>query len=295
MKPLTFLITGATAGIGRHAALHLARAGHRVFATGRREAALASLAQEARGTKLETLRLDVTDAESIESARGEIERRTNGYGIDVLVNNAGYGLVAPIDSLEQADLRAQFETNVFGVVAMIRAFVPPMRSRGFGRIVNVSSVGGRVTFPFMGAYNATKYALESISDAARMELSPFGIRVSLIEPGVIKSEFADVAMSTAKLAPGSPYAAVLADADGMKKRFEATEVGPMTVTRAIERAATARRPRARYVAPKRTYIFLALFKLLPTRWVDAMLRAASGLTPKKLGLGRSEVELQTSA
>jgi NAD(P)-dependent dehydrogenase (short-subunit alcohol dehydrogenase family) len=285
MKPLTFLITGATAGIGRHAALHLARAGHRVFATGRRESALASLQEEAHGLALETLRLDVTDAASIEAARVEIAARTNGHGIDVLVNNAGYGLVAPVDALEPSDLRAQFETNVFGLVAMIRAFVGPMRARGSGRIINVSSVGGRVTFPFMGAYNATKHAVESISDAARMELAPFGIRVSVIEPGVIKSEFADVAMSTAKLPPGSPYAAVLADADGMKKRFAATEVGPMTVTRAIEKAATARRPAARYVAPKRTYLFLAFFKLLPTAWVDAALRAASGLTRKKLSAG----------
>src|SRR5262249_22866666 len=149
-----------------------------------------------------------------------------------------YGLVGPVEELDPAELRAQFETNVFGLVALIRVFVPPMRARGFGRVINVSSLGGRVTFPMMGAYNATKHAVESISDAARMELGPFGIKVSIIEPGAITSEFADTAMSTAKIAAGSPYATVLAGADKMKKQFEATEVGPMTVTRAIEKAAT---------------------------------------------------------
>jgi short-subunit dehydrogenase len=294
MKPLTILITGATAGIGRHAALHLARQGHRVFATGRREAALASLEKEAKGLKLETLKLDVTDAASIEAARVEIAARTKGYGVDVLVNNAGYALVGPVDSLDPNELRAQYETNVFGLVAMTRAFVPAMRARGFGRVINVSSMGGRVTFPMMGAYNSTKYAIESLSDALRMELAPFGVKVSLIEPGVIKTEFADVAMSSAKLPEGSPYAPVLADADGMKKKFEMTEVGPMATSRAIEKAATSRWPAARYVAPRRTYLVLAFFKFLPTSWVDAMLRAATGLTRKKLGLGRASAQLVES-
>jgi NAD(P)-dependent dehydrogenase (short-subunit alcohol dehydrogenase family) len=285
MKSLTILITGATAGIGRHAALHLARAGHRVFATGRKPAALAALAVEAAGTKLETLELDVTRADSIEAAREEIAARTKGHGLDVLVNNAGYGLMGPLEEITDQDLRAQYDTNVFGLVAMLRAFVPQMRARGFGRVINVSSMGGRVTFPFMGAYNSTKYAVESLSDALRMELAPFGVSVSLIEPGAIKSDFADRAMGTTRPLTGSPYAPILANADRMKKQFEATEVGPECVSRAIEKAATARRPRARYVAPGRTILALLMMRLLPTSWTDALLRIAVGLTRRKLGTG----------
>ncbi len=285
MKSLIILITGATAGIGRHAALHLARAGHRVIATGRKPALLADLRKQAAGTNLETLELDVTRAESIDAAREEIAARTSGYGIDVLVNNAGYGLMGPLEEISDVDLRAQYDTNVFGLVAMIRAFVPQMRARGAGRVINVSSMGGRMTFPFMGAYNSTKYAVESLSDALRMELAPFGVAVSLIEPGAIKSDFADRAMSTTRSVAGSPYAPILSDADRMKKQFEATEVGPECVSRAIEKAATARWPRARYVAPARTLFALFLMRVLPTSWTDALLRTATGLTRRKLGAG----------
>jgi len=285
MKSLTILITGATAGIGRHAALHLARAGHRVLASGRKPAALAALAAEAAGTKLETLELDVTSATSIDAAREEIAKRTNGRGLDVLVNNAGYGLMGPLEEITENDLRAQYDTNVFGLVAMLRAFVPQMRERGAGRVINVSSMGGRMTFPFMGAYNSTKYAVESLSDALRMELAPFGVSVSLIEPGAIKSDFAERAMGTTRPLTGSPYAPLLANADRMKKQFEATEVGPECVSRAIEKAATARRPRARYVAPGRTIFALLMMRLLPTSWTDALLRIAVGLTRRKLAAG----------
>jgi NADP-dependent 3-hydroxy acid dehydrogenase YdfG len=152
--PKTILITGATAGIGKHVALHLARKGYRVFASGRNAAALERLASEAAGTALETLRLDVTDAASIEAAREEIDRRTDGHGVDVLVNNAGYGLAGALEELADADIRAQFDTNVFGLVAVTRAFLPAMRRRGSGRVLNVSSVGGRITFPLFGAYTA---------------------------------------------------------------------------------------------------------------------------------------------
>src|SRR5688572_7225791 len=173
------LITGATSGIGRHAALTMARRGMRVFATGRREDRLADLAHEATGMALETIVLDVTSAASIESARAEILARTGGHGVDVLVNNAGYGESGPVVTVSDARLRQQFETNVFGLMAMTRAFLPEMRARHSGRIINVGSLGGTFTLPLFGAYNATKYALESLSDALRMELSPLGIKVSL--------------------------------------------------------------------------------------------------------------------
>lgn len=274
---LTILITGATAGIGRHAALDLARAGHRVFATGRRVAALEKLREDE--PRIETLVLDVTDAKSIAAASYEIDRITDGYGVDVLVNNAGYGLVGPLESVSDADIRAQFETNVFGLMAMTRAFLPRMRERLFGRVINVSSMGGRVTFPFMGAYNATKYAVESLSDALRNEVAPFGVGVVLIEPGAIHTEFAAVAMVTAEKYKGAPsaYSAVLARSDALQKRMMSTAVGPEHVTRAIRKAIEAKNPSARYVTPWRIYFALTLFTILPTSWTDRLLRALLGL------------------
>lgn len=284
MKQQIVLITGATAGIGRRTALDLARAGYRVFATGRRAEALASLKSEAAGTSLETLVLDVTKAESIEAARAAIDAATDGHGVDVLVNNAGYGLIGPLEELRDADLRAQFETNVFGLMAVTRAFVPAMRARGAGRVINVSSVGGRVTFPLMGAYNATKYAVESLSDALRVELRPFGVHVSLIEPGSIRTEFTDVSVGTIRLEPGSAYAAVLGRADDIRKQFDDMAVGPEVISAAIRAAVEDRAPRARYVAPFSGRVMLWLSALLPTRLMDGIFARAMGLTARRLGL-----------
>ncbi len=282
MNGSVILVTGATAGIGRAAALELARAGHHVFATGRRTEALAALVREASGLKLEAMVLDVTNQASIEHAKAEIERRTDGHGVDVVVNNAGYGLVGPLEDISDEALRKQYDTNVFGLMAVTRAFLPTMRARGRGRIVNVSSMGGRVTFPFMGAYNSTKYAVESLSDALRIELRPFGIEVSLIEPGAIKTEFADVAIGGAERKTGSAWTPAIEQADAMRAKFDATAVGPEVVARAIVHAATARRPRPRYVVPKQTWGALVLFRVIPTRMMDAILGWATGITRKKL-------------
>jgi len=292
----SILITGATAGIGRFAALYLAKKGYRVFAAGRSEAALESLRGEAKGLSLEAFRLDVTDAASIESARSLVDERTDGAGVDVLINNAGFGIAAPIELTEDADLRRLFETNVFGLMAVTRAFLPAMRRRGSGRVINVSSVGGRLTFPFFGAYNATKYAVESLSDALRIELRAFGIDVVLIEPGVIRSEFAD--RSVSELAKykkmESPYLPVMARADELKRQTDAQAVGPECVARAMERAIEARRPAARYVAPFRARILLALFAVVPTRWLDAAMRSLTGLTRKHLSSSKSDPTVRPS-
>ena len=286
MSGTTVLITGATTGIGKATALELARQGYVVIATGRKAELLAQLKAEAKGT-LHTVVLDVTRSDSIAQAKAAVDALTGGRGVDALVNNAGYGLVGPVDVLDEADVRAQFETNVFGLIAVTQAFVPAMRARGAGRIVNIGSMGGKVTFPMMGAYNATKYAVESLSDAMRNELAPFGIRVALVEPGSIHSEFGDRAMTFVDKYrdPGSPYAAMLEQAEKVRAQFDASAVGPEVVVRAIEHAIRARRPRARYVVPFRTHFVLLAFALLPTSWMDALLRAAMGLTPRRLRPG----------
>lgn len=277
------LITGATTGLGRHAALHLAERGHHVIATGRRAGALSALRSLATG-RLDTLLLDVTDAASIAAARTRVDELTDGYGVDVLVNNAGYGQLGPLEMVSDADLRAQFETNVFGLMAVTRAFLPAMRERGRGRILNVSSMGGRVTFPMSGAYHASKYAVEAMSDALRNELAPFGVDVVLIEPGAIRSEFTDRAMDG--LEPyriaDSPYAPLLADADEVRDQTDRLAGHPGDVSRGIEAAMTARRPRARYVMPLHPRVLLLVARLLPTRWMDALMRRLMGLSRRRL-------------
>jgi NAD(P)-dependent dehydrogenase (short-subunit alcohol dehydrogenase family) len=281
MTKQTILITGATSGIGRDAAVYLASRGHRVFACGRNERALAELRAE---DGITALALDVTSPASIAAAKAEVDRLTDGAGVDVLINNAGYGLMGPLEMLSDDDVRAQFETNVFGLLAVTRAFLPAMRERRSGRILNVSSVGGRITFPLGGAYHATKYAVEAMSDALRMEVRQFGIEVVLIEPGYIKTGFTSTSVSLLERYKdgGSPYAAVLAQADGIEGKLERFAAEPRAVSRAIERAITSRRPRARYVAPWINAFGPWFRQWMPTRLLDWVLRRATGLTPRAL-------------
>jgi NADP-dependent 3-hydroxy acid dehydrogenase YdfG len=274
----SILITGATSGIGRDAALRLAGAGHLVLAGGRRRDALAGLAAESRG-RIEPLVLDVTEPASVEAARELVERRTGGRGLDVLVNNAGYALPGPLEALAEADLRGLFDTNLFGLLAVTRAFLPAMRERGQGRVVNVGSIMGRVAMPLLGAYNASKHAVAAVTDALRMELAPFGVAVVLVEPGALRTGFA--ARALAGLAPyrdpGSPYAAALAGTDAAWARVYRFAPGPSAAGRAIVRAATADRPAPRYVVPARNRLVVAALAALPTPAADAARRRIMGL------------------
>jgi NAD(P)-dependent dehydrogenase (short-subunit alcohol dehydrogenase family) len=284
----TFLITGTTTGIGRITAIHLARRGHRVFATGRNQQALAEVAREAAGLPLETVYLDVTDAASIAAAHDEIQRLTKGAGVDVVVNNAGYGKAGPLEEVSDAELRGQYETNVFGLVAVSRAFLPDLRRNG-GRLINVSSVGGRMTFPFMGAYNSTKYAVESLSDALRAELAPAGIDVVLIEPGPIRTEFNNTFIKDVERyrRPDSPYETAFQKMDKVLRSFERFSVGPEVIARVIERAATVRRPRARYIAPFTSALSLYFVRAMPTRLADWVMRTFLGLPRRSRALPSS--------
>jgi short-subunit dehydrogenase len=277
------LITGATAGIGRHAALYLAARGHHVIATGRRQAALDELRREAKG-RLDIVPLDVTDPASIAACVSAVTALLGGARVDVLVNNAGFAIPAPVAETTDADLRAMFETNFFGLLAVTRAFLPGMMERGRGRIVNVSSVGGRVTFPLFGGYNATKYAVESASDALRRELVAFGIEVVLVEPGPIRSSFAEKSVASVNRyrRDDSPYAAAYARTDAIAASTEARSYDPVHTSRAITQAVESRRPAARYLAPKRMALVIALMRWLPTRLVDRLLARAVGLWPRAI-------------
>jgi len=276
MNYMNIFITGATAGIGRDAAIYLASNGHRVFAAGRRADRLASLRTEAGATDLRTIVLDVADEESVRRATDEVDRLTGGHGVDALVNNAGYGMNGPLELITDAELRAQFDVNVFGLMSVTRAFLPKMRERGSGYIVNISSVSGRVTFPFMGPYVATKHAVEALSDALRMELHRFGVKVAIIEPGPIRTEFIDVA--SGKLdrfrSIKTPYDASLRRGDKMLRDFNKSAAPARAVSHVIEKIISKKRPAARYVVPRSNAISVWLLNKLPTPWADALKRSA---------------------
>ena len=278
------LITGATAGIGRTTALHLAKQGHHVIATGRKVAELASLKSEAGAARLDTLVLDVTSASSIASAVSAVSALTGGAGLDVLVNNAGFGVLGPTSEISDSEMRRQFETNVFGLMNVTRAFLPRMRERRAGRIINVSSVGGRMTLPYFGVYNSTKYALESLSDALRYELRPFGIDVSLIEPGVIRTNFEATAVSNLSSLNQTPYSGALGKYEEMSKMADRFASNPIVIAKAIARAVNARRPAARYVAPWSTNFVLFFKAIAPTFVWDWAMRKVGFLSSKHLDM-----------
>jgi NAD(P)-dependent dehydrogenase (short-subunit alcohol dehydrogenase family) len=197
----TVLITGCSSGIGRATAERLAKRGWTVYATARDVEAIASLREH--GCRL--LPLDVTDEESMRSAVEEVERAEGAVGI--LVNNAGYSQSGAIEEVPMEKVRRQFETNVFGLARMCQLVLPGMRRHGYGRIVNVSSMGGKLTFPGGGYYHATKHAVEALSDALRFEVEGFGVKVSVIEPGLIRTGFADTAVGSMDDLDGeNPYA-----------------------------------------------------------------------------------------
>ncbi|MEJ7603165.1 MAG: SDR family oxidoreductase [Kofleriaceae bacterium] len=280
----TILITGATAGIGRESALYLARQGHHVIASGRKVIELATLKAEAGGLRLDTLVLDVTSQSSIDAAVTEVANLTGTRGLDVLVNNAGFGVLGPSSEITDAEMRRQYETNVFGLMNVTRAFIPGMRARRAGRIINVSSVGGRMTLPYFGVYNSTKYAVESLSDALRYELRPFGIDVALVEPGIIRTNFEATAATNLKQLVGTPYSAALGKYEDMSKFANKFASNPIVIAKAISRAVRARRPSARYVAPFSTNFILVFQAIAPTRVWDWAMRKVGYLSASTLDL-----------
>jgi len=212
--PLTVLITGCSSGIGRALARAFRTRGCEVYATARRPEQIAELAQEG----IHALTLDVDTADSIESLRNRL--KSDGVVPDVLINNAGYGLMGPLADTSIDALRQQFETNVFGLMAVTRALLPGMVARRRGCIVNIGSVSGVLTTPFAGAYCASKAAVHALSDALRMELAPLGIHVMTVQPGAIRSQFGSTAQRGVELAPDSWYTAV---ADGVAARAGASQ------------------------------------------------------------------------
>ncbi len=274
-NPGAILITGCSSGIGRAAAERLARRGFTVYATARRIESMEGLGEL--GCKL--LPLDVTDEGSMVAAVKAIEAAEGAVG--ALVNNAGYGVEGAIEEVPIDEVRRQFETNVFGLIRMTQLVLPGMRQRRRGRIVNVGSMGGRLTFPGGGVYHASKHAVEAISDALRFEVRGFGVKVSLIEPGFIRTEWGNTATATlAGLSaenPASPYAEFnTAVARNVASAYEGPLArlsrGPDAVAEAIERAITSRRPRTRYAVAPSASLLIRARRWLPDPAWDAMMR-----------------------
>jgi NAD(P)-dependent dehydrogenase (short-subunit alcohol dehydrogenase family) len=270
------LITGCSTGIGRATALRLARAGWPVYATARSPAALADLRQAG----AHTLALDVTDGESMETAVREVCAAEGAVG--VLVNNAGYSQSGALETVPIDAVRRQFETNVFGPLRMAQLVLPGMRAQRWGRIVNVGSMGGRLVFPGGGAYHATKYALEAVSDALRFEVAGFGVAVTLLEPGLITTEFgnaakASVAATQADADGGDPYAdfnthvaEITAGAyEGPMRRLGG---GPDRVAAVIERTIARSHPPSRVVVTPSARMMIGARRLLGDRLWDAAMR-----------------------
>ncbi len=273
----SILITGCSSGIGHAVALGLRQRGWRVFASARDAADVARL----EGEGLESTRLDLNDSTSIRDAATEVLARTGGT-LHALFNNGGFGQVGAVEDLTRDALREQFETNLFGWVELTNRLVPAMRAQGHGRIVMNSSVLGYAAFPYRGAYNAVKFALEGLSDTLRMELAGAGIHVSLVEPGPIVSRFRENCL---------PHFEKHIDWQGSahRTRYESQlarlknpgpvapfTLGPEAVLEKVIHALESPRPRARYPVTAPSVAFWWLKRLLSTRMMDKLLLRASG-------------------
>jgi NAD(P)-dependent dehydrogenase (short-subunit alcohol dehydrogenase family) len=271
-KSRPVLITGCSTGIGRATAERLAADGWNVHATARRPESIEDLRE--RGCQ--TQALDVTDERSMESA---VEAVLNDGPIGALVNNAGYSQSGAIETIPMASVRRQFETNVFGLIRMCQLVLPSMRTAGSGRIVNLSSMGGKLTFPGGGIYHATKHAVEALSDALRFEVAGFGIDVVVIEPGLIITEFGETAAgSLAEVEEHGPYAKFNSDVarvtanaySGPLAKFGA---GPEAVAGKIAKALSARRPSTRYTVTPSAKVMLGVRRATTDRMWDRLVRS----------------------
>jgi len=268
-KSKVILLTGASSGIGYDTAVALAQQGHKVYAAARRVERMEPLRQYG----IVPLKMDVTDEESMQKG---VKALLDAEGrIDVLINNAGYGYFGAVENVPMDDARNQLEVNVFGLARLCQLVLPTMRSRHSGRIINIASVAGRAVFYYGGWYHVSKYAVESLSDALRMELKPFGIDVVIIEPGAIKTNWGIIAADhLTETSKGTAYEQTgTMMANNLRNMYLSNTISdPAVVRKAIVRAVNARRPCTRYRIGRMANAIVFFHWLLPTRWWDAFLR-----------------------
>ncbi len=270
----TALVTGASSGIGEETARRLQGLGYTVYGAARRTDRLEKLAAEG----VRPLAMDVTDDASMTAGIARIIEETGR--IDVLVNNAGYGSYGAIEDVPIDEARRQFEVNLFGLGRLVQLVTPHMRGQKSGTIINISSMGGRLTTPLGGWYHATKYAVEALSDALRMELKPFGIDVVLVEPGGIRTEWAGIAADhLEETAEGSAYSdQIRAVAGSMRNEsVQRRQSPPSVIANTVERIVTARKPRTRYAVGFMAKPLITARRVLPDRAFDRVISAALGV------------------
>ena len=267
------IVTGASAGIGEAATRRLASEGATVVITARRASRLDELRKEieAEGGRALAVAGDVTSPEDRERL---VQDTMTAFGrIDGLVNNAGYGQRGPVELVPVEAIRQNFETNLFSLIALTQLVIPIMREQRSGRIVNISSVAGRIARPLSSVYDATKHALEAISDGLRGELAQFGIKVVVIEPGFITTEFLGVADENARelIEQAGPYVGSFEKVSGAIQRLRKLAGRPEDIAEVIYKALSAQNPRTRYAAPGHARFALAVKRLLPSRLFDYIL------------------------
>ena len=270
------LVTGCSTGIGRAVVEDLLLQGHTVWATARQPDTLADLGD--RGAHVTAL--DVTDEASMSAAVAEVEATHGSVG--TLVNNAGYGEYGAVEEVDMDKVRAMFETNVFGLARMCQLVLPGMRRAGKGRIINIGSMGGRFTFPLGGYYHATKYAVEALTDALRMEVTAFGVDVALVEPGITRSSFVEKSTESDGMGgePDSPYAALRASVS--RSNTEAytnrmMSVSAESVAQVVTSAVAADRPRTRYLLTPAAKVMAATHAVAGDRVWDRLMARQFGL------------------
>jgi short-subunit dehydrogenase len=287
-QDLVAIVTGASSGIGEAVARRLFGSGFRLVLAARRAERLQSLKAElepasqmpavaALSSRILTVTGDITRKDDRERLISEAMR---AFGrIDGLVNNAGFGQRGPIELVPVESIRRNFETNLFSLIALTQLVIPIMRRQGDGRIVNVGSVAGRIARPFSSVYDATKHALEAITDGLRGEMLPFGIRVSLIQPGFILTEFIDVAnkISNPVIEQAGPYIPYLSGFSGMSQKARRIAGQPDDIAQLVVRALTDERPRYRYAAPLHARLFLMMKRFLPERLFEEIVLGQMGL------------------
>lgn len=278
------LITGASTGIGAALAEYLASRylGIQLVLAARSQDKLEQVATSCRKAGADVLVIP-TDIAQVEQVQALARKAIEHFGrVDSLVNNAGYGQMGPVELIPPAAVQRQFQVNILGPLALIQALIPVMREQGGGRIVNISSLGGRMAFPFGGLYSGSKFALEGLSDALRMELAPFNIKVSVIEPGPVSTDFFAVAAQGVEQAisnaQNSPYRAAFKKLEGLETQTSGGVWTSERVAAFIARVLASSHPRARYVAATGGDILIFLMtKLLPTKFVDAFWKRYWGI------------------
>ena len=272
----TVLITGASSGIGLATALYLAGKGYSVVGTSRSEQGLAALRDEASRRRLEVTasQMDINTDEGVERILPQLMKERGG--IDVLVNNAGYGLWGPGGTLSMKEMRDQFETNFFAAFRLMRAVLPGMIERGKGTIVNISSVEGRLGTPFSGGYAASKFALEGLSESMRLELWPLGVRVVLVEPGLFRTNFPTNQVIAEGVASSVfPLRPFLERYRARRPRFDFLKGDPVKVARVVHKIVRSRRPRFRYQVGPEARLGILAARFMPERAFQALLSRAT--------------------